>query len=213
MSNTGALTPGGSLPLGFTLAASDSAIPNSVAVNNNRLAASYAIINKTSKAQQPGRVTFYNAANGAVQKSVEVGYLPDMVTFTSDGKKLLTANEAEPNGYNLPDSFDPEGSVSIVDLSAGMNNITVQNASFSSFNGQIAALRAAGVRIYGPNATVAQDLEPEYIAISPDGTTAWVTLQENNAFATVDIASATVTNIIPLGLKIIIVLLSWIGNI
>lgn len=201
MTNTGALSSGGSLPLGFTLAAGDSAIPNSVAVHNNRLAASFAIINKTTRAQQPGRVTFYNATNGAVQKSVTVGYLPDMVTFTSDGKKLLTANEAEPNGYNQPDSFDPEGSISIVDLSAGMNNITVQNASFSSFNGQIAALRSAGVRIYGPNATVAQDLEPEYIAISPDGTTAWVTLQENNAFATVDIASATVTNIIPLGLK------------
>jgi len=57
------------------------------------------------------------------------------------------------------------------------------------------------VRIYGPNASVAQDLEPEYIAVSADGTTAWVTLQENNALAKVDIATATVTNVLPLGYK------------
>ena len=62
MSNTGALALGGSLPLGFTVVATDSAIPNSVAVSNGILAASYAIIIKATNAQQPGRVTFYNAS-------------------------------------------------------------------------------------------------------------------------------------------------------
>jgi hypothetical protein len=57
------------------------------------------------------------------------------------------------------------------------------------------------VRIFGPGATVAQDLEPEYITVSPDGTTAYVTLQENNALAAVNIATATVTSITPLGFK------------
>ncbi|MFN4080511.1 MAG: choice-of-anchor I family protein, partial [Saprospiraceae bacterium] len=70
-----------------------------------------------------------------------------------------------------------------------------------AFNSQEATLKAAGVRIFGPNATVAQDLEPEYIAVSEDGTTAYVTLQENNALAIVDIASATVNEIKPLGYK------------
>jgi hypothetical protein len=65
----------------------------------------------------------------------------------------------------------------------------------------LAALRSAGVRIYGPGATVAQDLEPEYITISADSSTAYVTLQENNAIATIDIASKTVTSIKPLGFK------------
>lgn len=201
MSSTGTLTPGGTLPTGFTPPAGTNAIPNSVAIHNGILAASYAIVNTSTNAQQPGMVTFYNAATGAPLHSVAVGYLPDMVVFTADGKKLLTANEGEPNGYNQPASFDPEGSVSIIDLSGGIATASVQTASFAGFNGQIASLRAAGVRIYGPNATVAQDLEPEYIAISPDGTKAWVTLQENNAFAVVDIASATVNQIIPLGLK------------
>ncbi len=66
MSNTGALTLGGSLQLGFTVPATDSAIPNSVAVSNGILAASYAVIIKATNAQQPGRVTFYNAATGVV---------------------------------------------------------------------------------------------------------------------------------------------------
>jgi hypothetical protein len=201
MSLTGALTLGGTLPTGFVLPASSLAIPNSVAISNGILAASFAVVNTFTNAQEPGRVTFYQAQTGAVLYSVTVGYLPDMVIFTPDGKKLLTANEGEPNSYNQATSFDPEGSVSIVDLSAGIVNATVQTASFTSFNSEINTLRAAGVRIYGPNATVAQDLEPEYIAISPDGTKAFVTLQENNALATIDIAAATVTSIKPLGLK------------
>jgi hypothetical protein len=201
LSAAGALTPAGALPLGFTVAAGANAIPNSVAVSNGILAASFAMVNASTNAQQPGQVAFYNAATGAFLKVVTVGYLPDMVAFTHDGKKLLTANEGEPNSYNQPNSFDPEGSVSIIDLTAGVENAAVQTATFTSFNGQLASLRAAGVRIFGPNATVAQDLEPEYIAVSPDGSKAWVTLQENNAVAIVDIASATVLQIVPLGLK------------
>jgi hypothetical protein len=59
----------------------------------------------------------------------------------------------------------------------------------------------AQIRIYGPNATVAQDLEPEYVAIAPDSTTAFVTLQENNALAVVDLANAEVTALLPFGFK------------
>jgi hypothetical protein len=68
-------------------------------------------------------------------------------------------------------------------------------------NSQAAALKTKGVRIYGPNATVAKDLEPEYIAVTPDSKTAFVTLQEDNALAKIDIATATVTDIIALGYK------------
>ncbi len=199
--NTGMLLTGGTLANGFTPPAGTIAIPNSVAISNGILAASFAIVNTSTNAQQPGRVAFYNAQTGAVLNTVMVGYLPDMAAFTPDGKKLLTANEAEPNGYGRPDSFDPEGSISIIDISAGVGNATVQTATFTAFNSQVGALRESGVRIFGPGATVAQDLEPEYIAFSADGTKALVTLQENNALATVDISSATVLSIKPLGLK------------
>lgn len=201
MSNAGTLTYGGFLPNGFTTPAGGIALPNSVAVKNGLLAAAFAIVTTGTNTQQQGRVTFYNASSGAVLNSVTVGFLPDMITFTADGNKLLTANEGEPNSYNQATSFDPEGSVSIIDLSSGVGSAFVQTVGFTAYNGQAVALKAAGVRLFGPNATVAQDLEPEYIGLSPDGITAWITLQENNAVAVLHIPSATFTQIFPLGLK------------
>ncbi len=136
--------------------------------------------------------------DGGFIASVEAGALPDMVTFTPDGTKVLTANEGEPSDDY---SVDPEGSITIVDISDGVESLSEANvttADFSAFND--AELDPA-VRIFGPGATVAQDLEPEYIAISPDSQTAWVTLQENNALAIVDLASSHVTDIVPLGYK------------
>ncbi|MEH1804045.1 choice-of-anchor I family protein [Nostoc sp.] len=200
VSNTGTLALAGSLTTGFTPPAGTQAIPNSIAVKNGIVAVAYAIQNTTTNAQQIGQVSFYNAA-GTFLNSVAVGALPDMLTFTPDGTKVLVANEGEPNSYGQANSVDPEGSVSIIDISGGVANATVAQASFTSFNSQIATLKAAGVRITGPGSTVAQDLEPEYIAVSPDGKTARITLQENNAIAILDIASASITNILPLGAK------------
>jgi hypothetical protein len=78
---------------------------------------------------------------------------------------------------------------------------TVQTVSFASLNADAAALRQKGVRIFGPNASVAQDLEPEYVSVSADGARAWVTLQEANALAIIDVATATLEKIVPLGFK------------
>ncbi len=200
LSNTGVLSTGTNMPFGFT-SAGNTILPNSVAVKNGIVAVGYAIVDAVSLAQQPGVVAFYNAASATYISHVTVGYLPDMIIFSPDGSKILTANEGEPNSYGQGNSFDPEGSVSIIDISAGVTAATVQTAGFTSFNGQMAALKAAGVRIYGPGATVAQDLEPEYIAFSEDGTKAYITLQENNAVAELNIATATITQILPLGLK------------
>ena len=201
ISNTGSLAAAGSLPAGITPPGGTELIPNSVAVKNGIVAVAYAVRETTTGVQQPGRVGFYNAATGTFINSVTVGALPDMLTFTPNGTKVLVANEGEPNSYNQGNSFDPEGSISIIDIAGGVASATVQTATFTAFNSQLTALRAAGVRIIGPNATVAQDLEPEYIAVSADGLTARITLQENNAIAILDIASATITNILPLGAK------------
>jgi len=165
---------------------------NSVAVKNGVLAVAIA----ADPEQDDGLVAFYDTDTLALIGTVTAGALPDMVTFTPDGSKVLVANEGEPTEDYL---LDPEGSVSIIDISGGIASATVETADFTAFNDQIDELRAAGVRIFGPNATVAQDLEPEYITTTND--TAWVTLQENNALAIVDLASATVTGIAPLGTK------------
>ena len=166
---------------------------NSVAVHNGIVAVAIQAAVKTDN----GRMALYRASDLTLLGSVAVGALPDMLTFTPDGNTVLVANEGEPSDdYQI----DPEGSISIIDV-RNPAALVERKATFTAFNSQAATLRAAGVRIYGPNATVAQDLEPEYIAVSADGTTAWVTLQENNAFAKVNIASATVTDILPLGYK------------
>lgn len=169
---------------------------NSVAIHDGLVALAIESAPKTS----PGTVAFYTAADLKLVNSVRVGAQPDMLTFTPDGRTVLVANEGEPNSYGLADSIDPEGSVSVITVNRG-GTPTVASADFRAFNGQEAALRSQGIRIYGPGASAAQDFEPEYIAASEDGRTAWVTLQENNAVAIVDVATARVTSIKPLGTK------------
>lgn len=201
MSAAGALTLAGAVAPGFAPAGGASAVPNSVAAKNGIAAVAWAQVVDASDAQLQGHVSLYDAASGALLNDLEVGYLPDMLTFSPDGSRIVVANEGEPNSYGQPDSFDPEGSVSIIDLAGGVAGAVVRSADFTAFDAQAAALRAAGVRIFGPGATVAQDLEPEYVAISTDGASARVTLQENNAVAIVDLDRAIVTDIVPLGAK------------
>ncbi len=201
MASDGTLTPTGTLPTGFSLPAGHSAVPNSVATKNGLVAVAWAVVDDVSHAQGRGQVTIYDAATGTVHNSLTVGYLPDMLAFSADGGRIVVANEGEPNSYGQDDSFDPEGSISLIDLSSGVNQATVAEAGFTGFDDDRAALQAAGVRIFGPGASVAMDLEPEYVTIAPDGGTAVVTLQEANAVAVVDLASATVTTIASLGTK------------
>lgn len=163
---------------------------NSIAVSNGVVAVAV----EAAVVTDPGTVAFFDTADGSLLSSVTVGSLPDMLTFTPDGTKVLVANEGEPDG-----GVDPEGSISIIDLSGGVANLTDGDVSTADFTGfDAATLIAAGVRIF-PGKTAAEDLEPEYIAVSDDNSTAFVTLQENNAIAVVDIATATVTEIQPLG--------------
>lgn len=167
----------------------------SVAVKNGFVAVAVDVANYAN-----GKVIFFNTA-GTFIKEVTVGNLPDMVTFSPDGKMVLTANEGQPNADY---SIDPEGTISIIDITGGIANLTQTNVTtlnFNAFDSQLATLKAAGVRIYGVNATVSKDMEPEYIAVSDDSKRAYVTLQENNALAFVNLETKTITDIKPLGLK------------
>ncbi len=150
----------------------------------------------------PGRVAFLNAADGAFLGSVEVGVLPDHVIFTPDGSKVLTADEGE----MLTDGTDPApGTVTIIDVSDGFESPATITVDFTAFDAQAVDLKAAGVRIFedgdGNLKLPSLDFEPEYLAISPDSAKALVTLQEANAVALLDIASATFTAVVPLGEK------------
>jgi alkaline phosphatase/methionine-rich copper-binding protein CopC len=175
---------------------------NSVSVKNGIVAVAVAASDKTL----PGTVYFLDADGDLTSPSlmtlgsVMVGANPDMLTFSADGKTVLVANEGEMASM----ISNPEGSVSIIDINNGVDTATVKTASFAAFNDKFAELRAEGVRLFD-GISVAKDLEPEYISISPDGKTAFVTLQESNAIGILDIAAATFTDIVPLGLK------SWLG--
>jgi 2',3'-cyclic-nucleotide 2'-phosphodiesterase (5'-nucleotidase family)/uncharacterized protein YjiK len=161
-----------------------------------------AIINnpKTSA----GHVVFLNAATGALIGHTTVGIVPDHIAWTPDGSKLLVCNEGELSTPEVtievavPDAA--QGTVSIIPVDAAGLPGTVQTADFTAFDTQTAALKAAGVRFY-EDGVPSTDFEPEYLAISPDGTKAMVTLQEANAVAVLDIASATFTSVAPLGKK------------
>ena len=183
-------------PAAMTVTGSISMTPfggavNSVAVSDGKLAA--AIQNNDKQAN--GKVVVFKTSDHSVIAEINVGALPDMVTFSPDGKYIMSANEGEPNTTY---TNDPEGTVSIISVA---NNYAVTTINFSSMASQQASLAEKGFRIFGPGKNFLKDIEPEYITISADSKTAWVTLQENNAIAKIDIASKTITNIFPLGFK------------
>lgn len=167
--------------------------PNSIAVHNGNVA----IAIESAVKQNNGKVTFFDV-DGTFVKEFTVGALPDMITFTPNGNKLLVANEGEPN-----DDYtnDPEGSVSIIDITSGVVTGIVSTISFTSYNDKKESLLNKGVRIFGKNATVAQDLEPEYITVTKDEKYAYVNCQENNAFVVIDLSDNSVKDILPLGYK------------
>ncbi|TWR30281.1 alkaline phosphatase [Mucilaginibacter pallidiroseus] len=164
---------------------------NSLAVSEGKLAAAIESTNK----QANGKVAVFKTDDYSEVKVITVGALPDMITYSPDGKFILTANEGEPS-----DDYknDPPGSISIISVA---DNYAVTTVDFSAFAGQKAALMAKGFRIFGVGNDSVKDIEPEYITVSSDSKTAWVTLQENNGIAKIDLTTKAITNIFPLGFK------------
>jgi hypothetical protein len=164
---------------------------NSVATFGGKLAVA---LESTIDKQAIGKVVVFNTTNYALIKEISVGALPDMITFSPDGKYIMTANEGEPNDDYTK---DPNGTISIIDVS----NYAVSTLDFSSFSSQLHTLKAGGFKVKNPTSNFSADIEPEYITISSDSKTAWVTLQENNGVAKIDLASKTISGIFPLGFK------------
>lgn len=153
-----------------------------------------------------GNVVFFNAM-GETQFTVPAGNLPDSLSFSPDGSKVIVANEGEPFGVvsgEIPNQtasiVDPEGSVTVIDVAAQ----SAVQLDFTAFNDQQAALATAGVKFtrIADGATVAQNLQPEFVAITPDSSSAAIAMQEANALAIVSLgATPSITDIIPLGYK------------
>jgi hypothetical protein len=178
-----------------------SSIPMGTYGNINSVVAHDSIIAlaiENSNAQLNGSVVFLDY-NGNFLKQVTVGAMPDMITFNKNYTKVLTANEGEPNATY---TVDPEGSVSIIDISGGISSLTQANVTtldLTAYNTQSTALIAQGIRLFPTSATVAQDLEPEYIAVSDDNTKAYVSIQEANAMLTIDLTTNSIVSLTALG--------------
>ena len=164
-----------------------SGTPNSVAVHKGLLAVAVENSNK----QLNGVIETYNTETLDLQNSYGAGALPDMVTFSPNGKYIVAANEGEPNDdYTI----DPEGSVTVINIEKG----EIGTLFFANFSAEAIGNE---FRVFGPSATLVNDVEPEYVAVSDDSRYAYITLQENNGIAVVDLKAMTISNVFGLGAK------------
>ena len=139
---------------------------------------------------------------GKLLGAAKVGSQPDNITFTTDGTKLLTANEGEPREGYGKEIVDPKGSISVIDTTNGYVALTAETLFFDAFDTpeKRAELVADNV-IIKKNTNPSDDLEPEYITVNEASTKAYVALQENNAIATIDLTSNEVVSVKGLGFK------------
>jgi DNA-binding beta-propeller fold protein YncE len=159
---------------------------NSIAIYNGL--AAFAMESSTRTA--PGTIRFFDTSTRALSSginSITVGALPDMVTFTPDGSKLLVANEGTPAVYGNP-ALDPAGNVSIINMST---RTVMATAGFANVSQTGTYLRT----------NTGMDFEPEYITVNAAGTKAYVSLQEANGMGVLDLTTNTFTSVIGLGVK------------
>lgn len=172
-------------------------IANSLTIHDDWLA--IAVGNKVK--QENGVVLFYSIKQDQTKfvKAVQVGALPDMVTFTPDGTKVIVANEGEPTADY---QYDPVGSIGIINLTSNVPDDVAVLLMFDKFESQKEQLIKQGFKYASPEGhSLSQDIEPEYVTVTDDNRYAWVSLQENNALAKVDLKNHNIDGIYPLGLK------------
>jgi DNA-binding beta-propeller fold protein YncE len=171
---------------------------NSVAIHNG--VAAFAI--EAADRTQAGVVQLYDTSSRSLlagTSTITVGALPDMLSFTPDGSRLLVANEGTPGTYGsrigttTPRNYgasanDPVGSVSIIDMAS---RSVVSTAT-------LAGVAQTGTHI---RSNTGMDFEPEYIAVNKAGTQAYVSLQEANAMGVLDLQSGQFTKVVGLGAK------------
>lgn len=163
-------------------------------------------------AGQPGYLVTYDGSNypEISARIVQVGIHPDSVTLSADGKTAYIANEGEISLASDGTIIDGPGSISVVNL----DTLAITTIGFDGFTDQqLGGLRIAPAALerYGSLSEAAlRDIEPEYVALSPDGQTLFVTLQEANAVARIDlnaftpgefVVGADVMTLLPLGTK------------
>ncbi len=182
-------SPTGELVFAFSIdIAAYGAGIQSIAIRNGVLGAAIAAAIDTD----PGVAAFFDL-DGNPLGSVQTGVLPDMIGCSDDGRYWVTADEGQPN-----DAYDndPVGGVTIIEFTK-----TGPIARVITFETVDPAVVEGPIVLSGPNADFAADLEPEFIAFSSDSTRAFVSCQEANCIATLELASGEWLSVKGLGFK------------
>lgn len=169
---------------------------NSIAIHGDKMAVAVAHDNDIVEA---GVVLFYTLENdGSFDVNdyiaIRVGVLPDSLVFSADGNKIVVADEGQAG--DVP-ADDAKGSISIIDVVAGVAEPTATTLTFDEFNDN----SLEGINQNPDAIDFAHAVEPEYVAISADSSTAFVTLQEMNALAIVNLNDKEITDVKGLGSK------------
>lgn len=156
-----------------------------------------------------GRVEFRAAADGTLLNSVEIGIWPDSLAFSPKGDFVVVANEGEGYVRDGEGFRSGEGSISLIDLRAGVAEAKHSLISLPDLAGAEGATQAEHQRLVErvidgeelkiPFGTSPEHIEPEYVTFSPDGARAYVSLQENNAIAVVDVLQGKLDKVFGLG--------------
>jgi hypothetical protein len=177
----------------------------SVALDRQNRGFGVASLVSTDNATKTGLVGLFNHTTGAHVTTFDVGYHPDSVSFSPDGKRVFVVNEGE--FTTAGDANQAPGSVTVIDLSNVTDftdgahiqaNSTRTTYDFSAANLAHAGL-LTGIRQNDATASVANNIEPEFASLDAAGGKLYVSLQENNAIAALDLNSGQWTAVNQLG--------------
>ncbi len=160
-------------------------------------------------------IVFFDVNGNLLAGPVFIDGEANKLEFTPNGRALAVSITGRPSDdYTV----DPEGAVAVIELFDENIFITYLSnrkfycgngdcdlepsltiANFKSLNGREDQLNADGIRIFGPNASAAQDLEPQSLTV--DEFFAYVSLTPNNAVAVVSLPFKRLLNVVGLGEK------------
>lgn len=159
----------------------------------------------------PGEIWLLDADSGAVRASYPAGIDPDGIHFSPDGRRLAVPNEAENYRRAAGGGYvSAPGSVTVVELGEALGRgraVQVPLPPLPMGHGLTVESdqRLLKREVDGREVEIPFDsgdpahLEPEHAAFAPDGATVYVSLQENNGVAVIDVASGSLSGVYALG--------------
>lgn len=134
-----------------------------------------------------GTLVVGDAKKGRIVSQTSIGIGPDAIAVDRGRRLAVIALEDEESEVEDPTACPAEntrpGAVAIVDYSAGTGTGQMQVTTVPIDLSEL------------PGAGCPGDPQPEYVAIDPAAGIAFVTLQENNAIAVIDLTGRTVVSV------------------